>query len=185
MSKSKEKNKLTKKQEMFCRYYVSNGHNATKAAISAGYSEKTAKVIAMENLTKPYLKSFIEELEKPVLEELGLTENWVITKLRNFSEANILDYFEIKDGDIKLKDLTTLPKVKIEAIESIEQTEKGRIKIKLVDKRTSVVDVGKHFGMFKNVIDADINSNEKTKVYVIPAFDRNDNSKQCHSAKQY
>ncbi len=119
MHKLKEKNKLTKKQEMFCREYVANGHNGTQAAISAGYSKKTAKVIAMENLTKPYLKEFIEELEQPVLDELGLTEDWVITKLKNFSEANILDYFEIVNGDIKLNDLTKLPKEKLESIESI------------------------------------------------------------------
>ncbi len=175
MSKAKEKNKLTKKQEMFCRCYVSNGHNGSKAAIRAGYSKKTAKVIAMENLTKPYLKSFIEELEKPVIEKLGLDENWVLTKLHNFSEALITDYFDF-DADTKsivLKDLTTLPKSKIEAIEEIQQDKDGRIKIKLVNKRASVVDIGKHFGMFKDIFDTNIHSVEKKRVYVVPAFNKN------------
>ncbi|MCC0650917.1 terminase small subunit, partial [Clostridioides sp. ZZV15-6598] len=43
-----------------CDYYIKTG-NATEAAIKAGYSEKTAKVIGAENLTKPYLKSYIDE----------------------------------------------------------------------------------------------------------------------------
>jgi len=39
--------------------------NAKQAAIRAGYSEKTAKVIGQENLTKPDLKAYIDEqLEK-------------------------------------------------------------------------------------------------------------------------
>ncbi|WP_447510558.1 terminase small subunit [Clostridioides difficile] len=52
--------KLTEKQKRFCDYYIETG-NATEAAIKAGYSEKTAKVIGAENLTKPYLKSYIDE----------------------------------------------------------------------------------------------------------------------------
>ena len=35
------KNKLTTKQEMFCREYIID-FNATQAAIRAGYSKKTA-----------------------------------------------------------------------------------------------------------------------------------------------
>ncbi|NJI81864.1 terminase small subunit [Clostridioides difficile] len=52
--------KLTEKQKRFCDYYIETG-NATEAAIRAGYSEKTAKVIGAENLTKPYLKNYIDE----------------------------------------------------------------------------------------------------------------------------
>ena len=66
MPKSNRINKLSKKQEMFCRYYVSNGHNATKAAISAGYKKKNARSTSSENLTKPNIQAFIEKLEQPV-----------------------------------------------------------------------------------------------------------------------
>jgi len=172
MPKLKEKNKLTKKQEMFCRFYVSNGHNGKQAAISAGYSKKTAKVIAMENLTKPYLKSFIEELEKPVIEKLGLDENWVLTKLHNFSEALITDYFDFDEATkrIVLKDLFKLPKSKVEAIEEISQDKDGRIKIKLVNKRASVVDIGRNYGMFKDIVEGNIQHQNLHKVYVVPAF---------------
>lgn len=57
--------KLTPKQQAFCEEYVANGGNATAAAISAGYSPDTAKVIGCENLTKPYLKDYIAELSQP------------------------------------------------------------------------------------------------------------------------
>lgn len=52
--------KMTEKQKAFCDYYIETG-NATEAAIRAGYSNKTAKVIGSENLTKPYLKQYIDE----------------------------------------------------------------------------------------------------------------------------
>lgn len=52
--------KLTLKQQRFADEYIIAG-NATQAAIKAGYSKKTAKVIANENLTKPYIKKYIDE----------------------------------------------------------------------------------------------------------------------------
>lgn len=52
--------KLTLKQQRFADEYIIAG-NATQAAIKAGYSKKTAKVIANENLTKPYINKYIDE----------------------------------------------------------------------------------------------------------------------------
>ena len=57
MGKERE---LTVKQKRFADYYIEFG-NASEAAIKAGYSEKTAKEIASENLTKPNIKRYIEE----------------------------------------------------------------------------------------------------------------------------
>lgn len=56
---------MTLKQKAFCDYYIEAG-NATEAAIMAGYSKKTAKVIGSENLTKPYLKAYIDERLKQI-----------------------------------------------------------------------------------------------------------------------
>ncbi|EOO30771.1 hypothetical protein IIU_05088 [Bacillus cereus VD133] len=52
--------RLTPKQQAFCDYYIEKG-NATEAAKKAGYSEKTAKVIGTENLSKPYLQEYIQK----------------------------------------------------------------------------------------------------------------------------
>lgn len=52
--------KLTEKQKRFADEYIKSG-NATQSAITAGYSKKTAKVAGHENLTKPYLKNYIDE----------------------------------------------------------------------------------------------------------------------------
>lgn len=52
--------KMTAKQQRFCDEYLID-LNATQAAIRAGYSKKTAGVIANENLQKPYIKEYIEK----------------------------------------------------------------------------------------------------------------------------
>lgn len=56
----KKKNKLTLKQKKFADEYIISG-NATQSAIKAGYSKKTAGVIAVENLEKPNIKAYIDE----------------------------------------------------------------------------------------------------------------------------
>ena len=52
--------KLTEKQKRFADYYIETG-NITEAAVKAGYSKKTARVIGQENLQKPAIKSYIDE----------------------------------------------------------------------------------------------------------------------------
>jgi phage terminase small subunit len=52
--------KLTEKQKRFADYYIETG-NATESAIKAGYSEKTAKEMGYENLTKPHIRQYIDE----------------------------------------------------------------------------------------------------------------------------
>jgi len=54
---------LTNKQKIFCDEYLIS-LNATQAAIKAGYSKKSARIIATENLTKPYIKAYIDERMK-------------------------------------------------------------------------------------------------------------------------
>lgn len=52
--------KLTAKQQRFCDEYLID-LNATQAAIRAGYSEKTARQIGTENLSKPAISEYIEK----------------------------------------------------------------------------------------------------------------------------
>lgn len=172
MPETKEK-KLTRKQEYFCNLIVNDPKiTQEEAAIKAGYRKGTARFIAAENLTKPNIIAKIDQIKEEKKKTLDIDENWVLQKLKNFAEAEILDYFEIdpETNLLKLKDLRKLPKEKISAIESIKDTAKG-IEIKLVDKRACVVDIGKHFGMFKEVLEGNINQTTTQKIFVVPAFD--------------
>lgn len=55
--------KLSLKQKRFCEYYVQTG-NATESAKRAGYSEKTAYRTGADNLKKPQISAYIQELSK-------------------------------------------------------------------------------------------------------------------------
>lgn len=55
---------LTPKQRIFCDLYIQYG-NASRAALEAGYSKKTAFRIGQENMQKPACKAYITERMKP------------------------------------------------------------------------------------------------------------------------
>lgn len=80
--------KLTGKQKLFADFYVGAARfNGTKAAILAGYSEKTAKSIASENLTKPNIRAYIDE----ALRERLLGKNEVLARLADIATGSIED----------------------------------------------------------------------------------------------
>jgi phage terminase small subunit len=169
--------KISKKHEMFCRHYVKNGHNGAAAAVSAGYAKGSANRIAYQILKIPGIAEFINELEKPVLDNLGIDKDWVIANLKKFVEANITDYYDTdpKTKKIRLKDLKKLPKEKTAAIESIRETRDG-IVLKLVNKRACVVEIGKYLGMFKEQIECNIINNLTEIDKDFPYFGKKENA---------
>ncbi len=76
---------FTEKQKMFCREYLVD-FNATQAAIRAGYSEKTAYQIAHENLNKPEIKIFLQELMDKRAEKVGITAEYVLNNIKTIGE---------------------------------------------------------------------------------------------------
>lgn len=74
--------KLSPKQKLFCEEYAKT-KNATQAAINAGYSEKTAKEMGYENLTKPHIQEYLNEL---YAEALGNAPERTIATLKEIME---------------------------------------------------------------------------------------------------
>ena len=62
---------LTLKQKAFADNYIANGGNATDAARKAGYSERSARDIGSENLTKPHISSYIAERQSQIERQKG------------------------------------------------------------------------------------------------------------------
>lgn len=77
--------KLTPKQTKFVKEYIKSGQG-TAAAIKAGYSEKTARFIASENLTKPYIKDKIEKVMSEEAKKLGITAEYVLGNIKNIAD---------------------------------------------------------------------------------------------------
>lgn len=72
--------RMTDKQTLFIEHYLTH-FNATRAAIEAGYSPDSAKVIASENLTKPDIKEIVDARIKEIIAQTddkraGLLKFW-------------------------------------------------------------------------------------------------------------
>lgn len=97
--------KLTKRQQLFCLEYLKD-FNATKAAIRAGYSERSAGSIAGENLQKPDIREEIGRLSASHFETQGLSINRIL------SEVISIAFSSDNSGNEKLKALEILMKHK-------------------------------------------------------------------------
>lgn len=73
---------LTPKQKRFIEEYTID-MNATRAAIRAGYSQKTAYSIGQELLTKPEISAAIAQIQAARAEKTGVTAEWGIMRLRD------------------------------------------------------------------------------------------------------
>lgn len=71
---------LTAKQERFVAEYLIDG-NATRAALAAGYSEKTARSTGAENLTKPDIAAAIAKSQADRTERTHIDIDYVIQRL--------------------------------------------------------------------------------------------------------
>ena len=87
------KDAVTPKQKRFCDEYLIDC-NATQAAIRAGYSEKTAKQIGTENLSKPDLRAYIDErLAEVQSKKIASAEEvmqYLTSVLRGESKSSVL-----------------------------------------------------------------------------------------------
>lgn len=130
--------KLTAKQKRFCDEYLID-LNATQAAIRAGYSKKTARVIGAQNLSKLAVKNYINERMKEKEAELIADSDEVMryltSVLRGQSQSevvvveNIGDYMsearliqKAPDEKERLKAAELLGKAHQIFVDKVEQT---------------------------------------------------------------
>lgn len=79
---------LTDRQARFCEEYLID-LNATQAAIRAGYSEKTAREQAAQNLSKLNIQEKIAELKAERAKRTEMTQDSVIQELAAVARAEV------------------------------------------------------------------------------------------------
>lgn len=148
--------KLTPKQERFCEEYLID-LNATQAAIRAGYSEKTAREQAAQNLSKLNIQEKIAELKAERSQRTEITQDRVVKELAAMAFAKATDYAQIADvggkAAVMLTPTAQLTKAQQAGIVGIKQTQAG-IEVKL-DKTKALELLGRHLGMFKDKIEVE------------------------------
>ena len=114
--------KLTAKQQRFCDEYLID-LNATQAAIRAGYSEKAARQIATENMTKPSIREYIDkrmaEKEKNLIADQDEVLKYLTAVLRGEGTEEMVVVEGQGDGYSKAKTVTRdiSPKDRLKAAE--------------------------------------------------------------------
>lgn len=142
---------MTKKQKRFVEEYLID-LNATQAAIRAGYSPDTAGSIGAENLKKPEIKSRIDKAMAERSRRTGINQDRVLQELARIGFAKITDVVDPETAQIKPDasddDLACIQSIKIKPNEFGTERE-----VKLYDKKSALVDLGKHLGLFKDKLD--------------------------------
>ncbi len=142
---SKAKKSLTDKQKRFCDEYLID-MNATQAAIRAGYSEKTASVIGVENLGKPKLRAYIDRRMAEKESELIATQDEVLRYLtsvmRGESTAEDIVVEGTGKGFSKARNAKKAPS-EMDRLKAAEQLSKcyglyNREKIEIEKKRLAI-----------------------------------------------
>ena len=98
---------LTPKQKRFIEEHLID-LNATKAALRAGYSEKTATEIGYENLTKPHIYTAIEAAKKARSERLQVDSDYVLKRLVEIDKMSIDQIFR---DDFSVRPLSEWPPI--------------------------------------------------------------------------
>lgn len=142
---------MTKKQKRFVEEYLID-LNATQAAIRAGYSPKTAKDIGCENLAKPNISDAIDKAMAERSRRTGINQDRILLELARIGLAKITDVVDPDTGkilpDASDDDLACIQSIKIKPNEFGTERE-----VKLYDKKSALVDLGKHLGLFKDKVE--------------------------------
>lgn len=142
---------MTKKQKRFVEEYLID-LNATQAAIRAGYSPHTAKDIGCENLAKPNIAAAISQAMAERSRRTGINQDRVLQELARIGFAKITDVVDPETAKIRPDasddDLACIQSIKIKPNEFGTERE-----VKLYDKKSALVDLGKHLGLFKDKLE--------------------------------
>jgi len=157
---------INRKEKMFCAQYMID-HNGAQAAIRAGYSAKTAKVVAAQLIARPHIKTYLNDLIAKQQERVQITADRVVKELAVIAFCDIRQAFDANGKLINPKDM---PEEVARAIASIDTEElfewdaenktKEYIgdskKLKFCDKVRALEALGRHFKMFTDRVEVDI-----------------------------
>lgn len=149
---------FTFRQQKFIDEYLRSG-NAAKAARTAGYSERTAKSIGHENLTKP---DIAEEISRRMSAE-AMSPNEVLWRLGRQARGDLADFLSGDGDDIhvdldKAEGMTDL--IKTLTVKRVtrrtltgEPTTTATVRIELHDAQAALRDIGRAHRLFVDGVD--------------------------------
>lgn len=156
---------LTARQKRFVEEYLVD-LNVTQAAIRAGYSPKSAYSVGHETMKNPEIQSAIQEHQDALSRRTEITQEMVIAELAKIAFHDIRKAVRwgrspvdsksenVDPNALGIYPVELVPSEEIDdetaaAVSEVSLTQTG-VKIKMHDKQTALVNIGKHIGMFKD-----------------------------------
>ena len=146
------------RRKLFVEAYLTNGGNAGKAALAAGYSEKTAHAAGSRLLKHVEVLTLLQQRRKVVLDKFELTTERTLREIARLAYCDPRKFFHA-DGKPKeiheLDDDTAAALAGMEVTEEFEGTGKDRVftgftkKYKLADKNSALEKAMKHLGEYE------------------------------------
>lgn len=162
--------KLTILQKRFCQILHSmKTPNQTEAYCLAGYKSvgRAAESNASKVLSLHKVAAYLESLGKRAEARAEKKADEIIAELEKIGFSNIQDF--IGDSN-EIQDISKISRDKAAAVESIQSDirhdsgdSKGyteKVKIKLHDKKSALVDLGKRYGLFPNKSEHELSGKE-------------------------
>ena len=159
---------LSPKQRRFVDEYAIS-LNATRAAIAAGYSERSAQVQSSRLLSNAMVSTALQKLLDKRAAKVGITQEMVLAELAKIGFADIrkavtwgtTEMRVVDDGDDESEPKTApyhglalkgADEIDDDTAAAISEVSEGRdgLKVKFHDKQAALVNIGRHLGMFKD-----------------------------------
>jgi len=138
--------------------------NGTQAAIRAGYSNKSARQQASQNLTNPAIVKAIEEKQAERALRVGVSQDRVLSELIVIGYSNLKAFFDADGAVIPVQDWPDALAGAVQSIEVIDKTdEDGKLvgrtyKIKLWPKLDAIQLIMRHQGMLKDKLAVEVDN---------------------------
>lgn len=143
--------KLTAKQRKFINEYL-KCFNAAEAARRAGYSERTARYIGCENLTKPNIAAAI----KKHFDQSAMSRDEVLSRLGDMGRASIEDFTTVIEGvpnGLYLDMEKARAAGKLHVIRRAKYDSEGRLEIELHDSQAALDKLARAHGLYNDKLE--------------------------------
>lgn len=148
--------------QLFVDKYIELGFNATRAAMAAKYSRKTARQQASRLLTNVDIKAAIEQR----LGELTMGRNEVLARLADHARGDMRDFIGLSTNQLKKHPNGNLIKKVKRTVTTTAKDDKveteEKIELELYDAQTALVQLGRHHGLFLDKTDLTSNGEKIT-----------------------
>lgn len=142
------------RRKLFIEAYLTNGGNASQAAIAAGYSPHTAGVTGSRLLKHAEVLAQLQQRRNALLSKLELTTE---SALKSLAQAVHFDPRKLYDASGGLKpvhDLDEDTAMALSGFEVTEEKDRGKVvgftkKVKWLDKNAAREQAMKHLGLYE------------------------------------